>query len=359
MVNEPEPKRKTLAERAGEPARSGILAPSASRPTIKGTSLVGARNTFASSTSSHGRSNSVRNASNNSFGSSVGYGSRPQTSFGARSANQTSFSQSTTARPQTSMASKRPASSMDDPDSDGGVGSDGKRKGTIPSSFFSLHSLDATGFQSLRNPKIRGARSLACLPKLDEVTKLRDLSISTALSRLDLNDAGCNVTPYESQAGSHDFKGTSKSGSETCALFPSGHITVRKPPRTPRPAMMDVFEDEQEVCAQRTSPKTPSHIPIAVPAKVEFPRVFPTPASARYPKFSPLKTSFLSKESNLPAFVAWDVRGRLEDVEAMYSALKDTMSGTTLERNGLEESVAKFKTRGILFSSSNSSAVEI
>jgi hypothetical protein len=39
--NEPEPKRKTLAERAGEPSSLGA-APATSRPVVKGTSLVGA-----------------------------------------------------------------------------------------------------------------------------------------------------------------------------------------------------------------------------------------------------------------------------------------------------------------------------
>jgi len=39
--NEPEPKRKTLAERAGEP-RSIVAPTPSSRPVVKGTSLVGA-----------------------------------------------------------------------------------------------------------------------------------------------------------------------------------------------------------------------------------------------------------------------------------------------------------------------------
>jgi hypothetical protein len=53
----------------------------------------------------------------------------------------------------------------------------------------------------------------------------------------------------------------------------------------------------------------------------------------------------LGKDSNFREFTAWDVRGRLEDVEAMYSALKDTMSGTALERHDLEEAVTRYKAR--------------
>ena len=39
--NEPEPKRKTLAQRAGEPNSIAAVSVS-SRPTVKGTTLVGA-----------------------------------------------------------------------------------------------------------------------------------------------------------------------------------------------------------------------------------------------------------------------------------------------------------------------------
>ena len=39
--NEPEPKRKTLAEKAGEP-RSTTASTTSARPTVKGTSLVSA-----------------------------------------------------------------------------------------------------------------------------------------------------------------------------------------------------------------------------------------------------------------------------------------------------------------------------
>lgn len=39
VVTEPEPKRKTLVERAGEPGRS-IVAPTPSRPPVKATNLV-------------------------------------------------------------------------------------------------------------------------------------------------------------------------------------------------------------------------------------------------------------------------------------------------------------------------------
>ncbi|KAK0121766.1 kinesin-like nuclear fusion protein [Cadophora gregata] len=127
--NEPEPKRKTLAERAGEVGSRSIAAPTTSaRPAVKGTSLVGAgksmhsRNpSFTSSASSRAPSVSSRNTSNSSFSSSVGPNGRPKSSYGGRS----QLSQSTTTR---STALPRPATSMDTHSSDDDLPSQGRRK---------------------------------------------------------------------------------------------------------------------------------------------------------------------------------------------------------------------------------------
>lgn len=115
--NEPEPKRKTLVERAGEPR--SLAAPSTgTRPNVKGTSLVGAskgansmtvsRNTsFSSSTSSRATSASR----NTTFSSSVGPGARPASAYGPRPQTSMAFSQSTSTRP-TSLQRPRAATAM-------------------------------------------------------------------------------------------------------------------------------------------------------------------------------------------------------------------------------------------------------
>lgn len=56
-----------------------------------------------------------------------------------------------------------------------------------------------------------------------------------------------------------------------------------------------------------------------------------------------MKTPFLSKDSNITGFTGWDVRGRIEDMEAMYFELKDTMADTNVERKSLEEAVRHYK----------------
>jgi kinesin family protein C1 len=87
-------------------------------------------------------------------------------------------------------------------------------------------------------------------------------------------------------------------------------------------------------------PKTPSQIPILSKAEVSS----ATPATpSRVPIPSPVKTPFLSKDSNITGFTGWDVRGRIEDMEAMYHELKDTMADTNMERRSLEEAVGHYK----------------
>ncbi|KUJ19370.1 kinesin-domain-containing protein [Mollisia scopiformis] len=135
---EPEPKRKTLAERAGEP-RSVAAATPGPRTFVKATSLVGASGkpmhgrtqSYTSSISSSTRTPSVssRNTSNGSFASSVGPAGRPATSYGSRSQTSMAFSQSTTTRPTLAMPKSRPTTSMENySDDDEDIPSQGKRK---------------------------------------------------------------------------------------------------------------------------------------------------------------------------------------------------------------------------------------
>ena len=77
--------------------------------------------------------------------------------------------------------------------------------------------------------------------------------------------------------------------------------------------------------------------------------MLPQSLLAETPKTSPQKTPFLTKHSNIPAFTAWDVNGRLEHVESMFFELKDKLSDTKMERerNGFEEVVALYKARSM------------
>ena len=336
--NEPEPKRKTLAERAGEPR--SIAAPT-SRPVVKGTSLMNAaRNTsFSSSVYSHTRTPSVssRSTSNGSFSSSVGPGNRPKSAYGSRPQTSMAFAQSTTTRP-TSLAMPRPATAMENHESEEDLPAQGKRKGMlpllpIPSSFQSLQ-----GSSTLQPRKLRAPHSMHSLRSLRSVDNMRDVSVSTAMSMLRIDE---QLNPWiENQAISPTKTPTTPPLCHKPSI-PASLRNLRTESAESALALSQALGDSL------VAPNTPSQIPVL--CKMEAPlATIATPSKT--PKPSPQKISYLTKDSNIPAFTAWDVHGRLEDMEAMYSELKDKFSGTNIERNGLEEAVGLFKTRSKLCS---------
>lgn len=89
------------------------------------------------------------------------------------------------------------------------------------------------------------------------------------------------------------------------------------------------------------TPKTPSHIPRRKPSKV---LLQDDPSPIKSPKRTPSFIPFLTRDSNTKA-IAWDTRGRLQDVETLYSELKEKMNDTTNESSGLKETMAIYKTR--------------
>lgn len=218
----------------------------------------------------------------------------------------------------------------------GGGPVDGKRKGMIHISTPSpIQSSEQYG--SLRCKKVRSRRSAQNLKTLQEGALLREVSVTAALSKLRLNDSDFNNRTLRSTRISKPAAPGSIRVSKT-----SAYAAMRKSRVDDTSGALIPFSATQRSLA---TPCTPSQIPILSRAEASY----ATPATpSRAFKPSTTKTQFLTKESNIPAFIAWDVRGRLEDMEAMYCELKDTLTGTSMERNGLEEAVAKFKIKRML-----------
>ncbi|KAH7348469.1 P-loop containing nucleoside triphosphate hydrolase protein [Rhexocercosporidium sp. MPI-PUGE-AT-0058] len=332
--NEPEPKRKTLAERAGEPR--SIAAPAQStRPPVKGTSLVGAgksmhsRNpSFTSSTSSRAPSVSSRNTSNGSFSSSVGPNGRPKSSYGGRS----QFSQSTMTRGPTTLP--RPATSMDTHSSDDDVPSQGRRKGMEPLITLPTPIKSNDGYQSLRSKKLRAPPSMQSLRPQRSAANMRDVSVSTAMSRLRLDGEVRSREPNEYQASSNRMRPPQSLLSHKSSIS-SGMRGLR----------VDSIENALvlfEPPAESNAPKSPSHIPVL--SKVEA-SMEPPITPRRTPKPSPQKTPYLTKDSNVPGFTAWDVDVRIERMEGMFSEMQNKVTNTSLERSVLEEAISLYKER--------------
>jgi len=93
------------------------------------------------------------------------------------------------------------------------------------------------------------------------------------------------------------------------------------------------------------APKTPSHIPILKKPEA----IVAAPASpSKTHKISPIKTQFLSKDSNITGFSAWDVDARLGSIESMYADLQETIKSTTTDRSEMEKEVGIYKLKSKL-----------
>jgi kinesin family protein C1 len=227
---------------------------------------------------------------------------------------------------------------MDDHMETGGGPVDGKRKGMtpFPKSSTSSPIQSPKEFDTLQYKKIRGRHSTRSLQALQEGTSLREMSVTTALSKLRLDDYNsANEPPISSRIP--------KATPGSIRVSKSLNLAAMRKSKIDNSNGTLVLFQKGELSL--VTPSTPSHIPILSRAEAPCAKLA-TPS--RVFKSSTTKTQFLTKDSNIPAFVAWDVRGRLEDMEAMYFELKDTLTGTSMERNGLEEAVAKFKAKCML-----------
>ncbi len=280
-------KRKTLAERAGETSRPAPAPPS-SRPVnaaVRATSIAGAPRepSFSSSVSSSRPASvsSIRSVSNSSFSSCVGFGSRPPSAQANRP--QTAMSKSRIQKP--TQTPSRPSTSLE---THPGTVAVGKRKGRIPFSSNlkqcaeeETHPRTDGGYDTLLNYTSTWA---SCPPG----KSLREVSLSTAMKSLTL-DSASQATP-------------------------------------------NVVLD---------APSTPSQIPKRVPSALNA-------SQAPSPSKSPQKTprplpQFLNRHSNIT--LAWDTKGRLEDMEQMCSEFKEKIDGATVESNGLKDMLAVYKSR--------------
>ena len=285
--------RKTLVERAGEPAKPAV-ASSSSRPVnsyVPTTSLSGAPRTtsLSSSVSSRPPSSAYsRNISSTSNSSSVGAGSRPPSAQSFRS--QSALGNSRIQKP--SYSQTRPATSLDVHQEEPHTAQVlGKRKGR---NLFSS-SLDVCP-ESLQPTKLRGvgkSTPIRVTPREQRpynVMSIRDFSMSTAMKGLSIDDKSLEPTP--------------------------------------------ILDPEV--------PQTPSQIPKLVPHPPQSAKSSPSKSAKRK---TPAARRFLNKETNVE--VAWDTDQRLEEVEYMQRQLKEEIKGATAESNGLKEMTAVYKTRSM------------
>lgn len=160
---------------------------------------------------------------------------------------------------------------------------------------------------------------------------MRDVSVSTAFSMLQIDEKYQSAKSKEHQAISSRMKPAS---TPVSCHGPSLNSGLRKPRIDSTESALILFQAPGD---RPVAPKTPSHIP--VPRKSEA--VSATPATpSKTPRSYPQNPPFLSKDSNITSFVGWDMDGRVGNMEAMYEKLKDG-----IERNGLNEVIEQYKAR--------------
>lgn len=274
-------KRKTLAERAGEPTGRPAPAPPSSRPInahVRATSIAGLSrdSSLSSSVSSRQASGaSTRNVSNSSYSSSAG--TRP--------------SSAQLYKPQSAMAANsriqkpvftngRPATSLEVHEEEPGISRTiGKRKGRIP---LSSCPNPPGSPDTLHSPKLRGR----------SIREISVTSLNNKFNTLSLKSGPVQSTP----------------------------------------------EVDVEV------PATPSHIPKPIPHVVlPAEALSPSKSPKKTPRTLPPLPLFLNRTSN--EVIAWDTDSRLEEVENMCLQFKEKMDGATMESKNLKETTGMYKIR--------------
>lgn len=239
-----------------------------------------------------------------------------------------SFNQSTAKRPVSGASKSRPATAMDNHYNDPGM---------RPSNSFTSSFPYSQEESSLQSRKLRPYKSQHTLRSQPSMETIRNISVSTAMSRLSLDREVSPSKWKEHQAISSDMR---PPATKKLSHKPSINTGMRNLRIDSGESALVLYELPGD---SLVAPKTPSHIPVLSKADASgfspiTPRKTPRP-------ISPYKTPYLTKDSNVPAFTAWDVHNRLEDVEAMYAELKQSMQSTSSERNGLEEAVSVYKAR--------------
>jgi hypothetical protein len=177
---------------------------------------------------------------------------------------------------------------------------------------------------SLPVSKIRGTQSIP------DFSKSREVFLGSSM-------AGLSLGP--SHPASHG-RSQAASPSSPCPAPRNENVTVRRRaevrPCTPSPSnpnttstdcfktpvqchkeMMQALEKTQELCN-----------------------------SAYNPLQSPARTPFLTKDSNLRGFTAWDVDGRIQFIEQNFEQLKGMVNHATNDRQALVETLELYKSRG-------------
>lgn len=199
---------------------------------------------------------------------------------------------------------------------------------------------------SVQNHKLRKAASIQSMGQhASTSTSKRDVSISTMMGNLSLNDERA----YDSLSKRSQVI-SAKENRPPISLRPSsdplGSVTCRQSRKETVAQLLPQREDlEASILALPMTPRAQD----AQQALDNF--EISLLASTRKPTQSPFKSPskmrpFLTKDSNTRTFTAWDMDGRLIEVEAQFKAMKEVMNVSLSDKKAMEEVIEMAKTRG-------------
>ena len=240
------------------------------------------------------------------------------------------FSKSSSTRP-TSLQRPRAKTSMANHLEEGDDDKARKGQGMIPLPSLPYSNMSQPGCSTIHIKKFRDPKSTSSLCSQSPREKMRDISLSTGMSMLSIGDDGLlqaeELGPRHSNNNPRRILKTDNTENALVLYEAAGDSLV--------------------------APKTPSQIPVLSKMEaVVLPTATPskTPKTPKTPRISsPNKLPFLSKTSNIPGFIAFDIDGRFASIETMYADMRAQMEGvvskTTVERSSLDEAVALCKAR--------------
>ncbi|EPE28653.1 P-loop containing nucleoside triphosphate hydrolase [Glarea lozoyensis ATCC 20868] len=280
----------------------------------------------ASTISSHSTSNSSRQTSNGSFSSSMGPGHiRSQSTHYGRPPP--SFSQSTRTRPPNATKA-RSNTAMSNRSDESWATNPERRDGMLRESTRCASFLLSQNPAVLQNNKLRHTQSVSSLRSHSTRCNTRDSSIATALQKMHIDENNCYYSTNNQAAGSKlllpprlSYRGPDSSGSGDSWSQSFNQAVV-------------LWEDPGDGLV---APQTPSHIPIPKTRHGNIRRAPITPSSPS--KASPMKSTYLTKDSDIAAPTDWDTKAKLDEVMACYHKIREDSSKTT----ALEQAVPVYK----------------
>jgi hypothetical protein len=335
VVYEPDPKRKTLKERGGEPIRSNAAAPLASKQASNLARSSSQRsNNLSASTSRMPTGPVSRLPSNVSSHSAIGRvasgtNTRPQSAM----AHMRTQSHNNIGRPITSLNNRGTMPTAAHPVQPPTAGQSPGiaipfRNASAPLKLSKRqqpsHQLSSTPrVASLHNSRTRSKLSAAThtpiqiseQPAINGISRVT--SLSSAFQKISL------VTTDESVDGNREL-----SQIPSTPLLKKSQLPLPTPRKlSPEPAQFH-------------------NIPSFRPPPLSPPK---SPTKSRPPSPNKEIVRFLNKDSNIPA-LEWDgqtLDKRLENMESMIATFRDTMGGTTFERKGLMDVIELLKAKSI------------